>query len=184
MKIREKTFIVLICIPCFIIIFFAVKFNNTLLLLISLILIAFLTFLGGLIYDYYILDFQSTSFLYAGREALKRGYDPRVQKGTYLDPEKYSVSEIYNSFPLNRSALPMKGTAGLMFTTYAKGKKSNKVEFYIYNSNDDCFLYWQFFFDVYETKRDFTREKKMQLVNIPKNKVFIVLKPRSYERIE
>jgi len=177
-KMREKSFVILTCIPCFTLIFFAVKFSNDLLLLIALVFTAVFAFLSGLIYDYFILDSQSTSFLYAGCEALKRGYDPKSQNGIYCNPEKYTISEVYKSFPSNRNPIPIKNTAGLMFTTYAKGRKSNKVEFYMYNSNDTCFLYWQFFFDVYETRRDFLKEQKMLLSKIAKNKVFVALEPK------
>ena len=147
-KMREKSFVILTCIPCFTLIFFAVKFSNDLLLLIALVFTAVFAFLSGLIYDYFILDSQSTSFLYAGCEALKRGYDPKSQNGIYCNPEKYTISEV------------------------------NKVEFYMYNSNDTCFLYWQFFFDVYETRRDFLKEQKMLLSKIAKNKVFVALEPK------
>ena len=178
MKMREKSFVILTCFPCFILVFFAVKFANDFLLLLALILTVIFAFAGGLVYDRFILDSQSTSFLYAGYEAVKKGYDPKSQNGIYCKPENYTISEVYESFPANRNSMPIKNTAGLMFTTYAKGKKSNKVEFYMYNTNDAEFLYWQFFFDVYETKRDFIKEKRMSLSEISRNKVFVVLEPK------
>ena len=46
----------------------------------------------------FILNSQSTSFLYAGYEAVKKGYDPKSQNGIYCKPENYTISEVYESF--------------------------------------------------------------------------------------
>ena len=59
-----------------------------------------------------------------------------------------------------------------MFTTYCGGKKSNKVEFYIYE--DFELNHYKFYFrntDMY----DYTQCKRMNIKKIPKNKIFVSL---------
>ena len=139
--------------------------------------IIFFIFVIGLItgltlYDFIFLDNESTSYAYAGKEALSHGYNPIAQDGIVYDPKLYSISQIYNFFPSNRLKKPEADSAGFMFTTYCGGKKSNKVEFYIYKDLE--LNYYKFYFsntDMY----DYTQCKRMNIKKIPKNKIFVSL---------
>lgn len=142
--------------------------------------------LGDVIYYYLILDYSSTSYKYAGAKALEKGFDPKGKTGIYLDPDKYSISDVYNSFSEAMKKIPDENTSGFMFTTYHKLKKSNKVEFYEYNNNEDYFIYYKFTFNSIEPgiiekltgikSFDSIAQSKMYLKKIPKNKVFVSLK--------
>lgn len=139
--------------------------------------VSFIIFVAGLtlgltLYDFLFLDSESTSYAFAGKEALSHGYNPIAQDGIVYDPELYTISQIYGFFPNNRQRKPTPGSAGFMFTTYCGGRKSNKVEFYIYKDSD---LYYYKFYFSNSDRFDYTKCKHMDIKKISKNKVFIAL---------
>lgn len=126
--------------------------------------------LGLTLYDYTFLEKESTSYYYAGKKALEYGYNPVAQDGRIYDPEKYTLTQLFNKFPNNRHKIPLQNSAGFMFTTYCHGKKSNKVEFYVYENS--TLYYYKFYFSDSDT---FDYVKYKQMNKIPKNKIFVSL---------
>ena len=174
-RIRQKNFNAIIDLFFFVLAFILMKLGaNETLMNCILVFFIILTFSSHLLYHWLLLDSQSTSFIFAKKTALLHHYDPIGQDGRYHDPEKHSITAIYLTYPQNRLKVPLKDTAGFMFTTYHRFQKSNKVEFYEYNSYDDGIRLYEFTFDT-RSDHDFIKEKMLPLDKLPKNTVFMKL---------
>ena len=127
------------------------------------------------IYDFFFLDSNSTSSLYAGNLALQYGYDPKGQNGEIWNPSDYKISEIYNLYPEKRFKLPEEGSAGFLFYTDKKSLKSKRMEFYDFRLGGSYFVDYEFHFHPHDGKRDRTTYKEIKLEDISDRMVFVPL---------
>lgn len=150
-------------------------FNSQLIIDFSFILMIIGIIFSEKIYNFFLLDSNSTSSLYAGNMALQYGYTPKSQDNKIWNPSDYTISEIYNLYPEKRTNMPEKGSAGFIFYMYKRGKYANKIEFYDYRLGGDFFIDYEFYFHPFDDKGDKTIRKEMYISEITSTMVFVPL---------
>lgn len=127
------------------------------------------------LYDFFLLDSNSTSPLFAGNMALQYGFSPKGQNEEIWNPNELTVSEIYSLYKQNRKKSPVEGTAGFLFYTTHNGKKANKIEFYDYRSGGEIFTYYEFYFHSYDQSGDKITFREKRIDEIKSNMIFVSL---------
>jgi hypothetical protein len=88
----------------------------------------------------------------AQNRAESLGLNTSNQDGSYSDYNYVKVSQIYQSFPDNRTSTPTPGTAGYVFTAY--GSDMQHLEAYSAVTVDSYTRYWNDSFAEYTATRD------------------------------
>ncbi len=150
-------------------------FENQFIIDISLLLMIVCIPFSGKFYDLFLLSYNSTSSFYAGKIALQNGFAPKGQNDEIWNPQNYTISEIYQLFPDNRTRVPVQGTAGFLFYTNMYGKKANQMEFYDYRQEGDFLIDYEFYFHPFDNNGDKINRKELDIKEISDKMIFVPL---------
>ncbi len=162
-------------LPAFLVLIIGRMFQIQIIIDASFVVMIIGVIFSGKIYDFFFLDSNSTSSLYAGNLAIQYGYEPKGQNGEIWNPNGYKISEIYKLYPKKRFKSPEPGSAGFLFYTNKKGLKANRMEFYDYRLGGAYFVDYEFYFHPEYDRGDETTRKEVSIENISDRMVFVPL---------
>ena len=178
MKVRERQSYIFPLLIAALIMLLGKRMNCSLIISIGGIICILPIIFSKQFYLIFFINTNSPCALYAGRLALNKGYDPKGQNRKYWDPGKLKLTEVYDLYKEKRSAYPVFGTSGFVFTVYKLTHKCINVEFYEYTENKQFVKYYSFYFDYYKEAHDRIDEKAIRLEDITPAMVFVPLEKR------